>query len=317
MIRVLAVTEKSELRRDITLEELKYIQAKWYWVDFNEPSPEEALLLEEYFHFHPLAVEDCLHHLLQRPKVDHYENTHFFVLHSLHPHTFAAEEVDLFWGDNFIVTFHLNPSKEIDDAWNRIAEKQQLSEAGHVYAAHLVIDKLVDQYFPAAYQLEDQLSDIESNEGKNSIQNVMDDIFEIRSKLLKLRKTILPMRELMYRIINSERIEGVKTHLLYFTDIYDHLLKLSEMIESNREMTADMRDSYMSLNSNRMNTIMKTLTVITTIFMPLTFIVGIYGMNFDNMPELHWQWGYFIVLGVLVGGGIGMYAWFKRKGWFD
>ncbi|MEW8987450.1 MAG: CorA family divalent cation transporter, partial [Bacillus sp. (in: firmicutes)] len=117
--------------------------------------------------------------------------------------------------------------------------------------------------------------------------------------------------------INSERIEGVQSHLLYFTDIYDHLLKLSEMIESNREMTADMRDSYMSLNSNRMNTIMKTLTVITTIFMPLTFVVGIYGMNFDNMPELHWQWGYFIVLGVLIVGGIGMYAWFKRKGWFD
>ena len=317
MIRVLAVTDQLELRRDITLEELKHIQAKWYWVDFNEPSTEEALLLEQYFHFHPLAVEDCLHHLLQRPKVDHYENTHFFVLHSLHPHTFAAEEVDLFWGDNFIVTFHLNPSQEIDDAWNRIAENQQLFEAGHVYAAHLVIDKLVDQYFPAAYQLEDQLSDIESKEGKDSIQSVMDDIFEIRSKLLKLRKTILPMRELMYRIINSERIEGVKTNMLYFTDIYDHLLKLSEMIESNREMTADMRDSYMSLNSNRMNTIMKTLTVITTIFMPLTFIVGIYGMNFDNMPELHWQWGYFIVLAVLVGGGIGMYAWFKRKGWFD
>lgn len=317
MIRVLAVTDKLELRRDITLEELKQIQAKWYWVDFNEPSPEEALLLEQYFHFHPLAVEDCLHHLLQRPKVDHYENTHFFVLHSLHPHTFAAEEVDLFWGDNFIVTFHLNLSQEIDNAWNRIAENQQLFEAGHVYAAHLVIDKLVDQYFPAAYQLEDQLSDIESKEGKDSIQSVMDDIFEIRSKLLKLRKTILPMRELMYRIINSERIEGVKTNMLYFTDIYDHLLKLSEMIESNREMTADMRDSYMSLNSNRMNTIMKTLTVITTIFMPLTFIVGIYGMNFDNMPELHWKWGYFIVLAVLVGGGIGMYAWFKRKGWFD
>lgn len=317
MLRVLAVTENMELRRDITLEELEHIHPKWYWVDFNEPSPEEERLLEQYFHFHALAVEDCLHHLLQRPKVDHYENTHFFVLHSLDPHTLAAEEVDLFWGDKFIVTFHLNPSKEIDDAWNRIAEKQQLFEAGHVYVAHLVIDKLVDQYFPAAYQLEDQLSDIESNEGKDSVQSLMDDIFEIRSKLLKLRKTIVPMRDLLYRIINSERIEGVQSHLLYFTDIYDHLLKLSEMIESNREMTADMRDSYMSINSNRMNTIMKTLTVITTIFMPLTFVVGIYGMNFDNMPELHWQWGYFIVLGVLIVGGIGMYAWFKRKGWFD
>lgn len=317
MLRILAVTDELELIRDITLEELEHIHIKWYWVDFNEPTPEEAKLLEQYYHFHPLAIEDCVHHLLQRPKVDHYEDTHFFVLHSLNQETLAAEEIDLFWGENFIVTFHLNPSNELDVAWNRMAEEKQMLEIGHAYVAHLVMDKLVDQYFPAAYQLEDQLSEIEANDRKNSIQGIMDDIFEIRSKLLKLRKTILPMRDLLYRIINSERIEGVKDHLLYFTDIYDHLLKLSEMIESNREMTADMRDSYVSLNSNRMNAIMKTLTVITTIFMPLTFIVGIYGMNFDNMPELHWKWGYFIVLGFLVCGGIGMYAWFRRKGWFD
>lgn len=125
------------------------------------------------------------------------------------------------------------------------------------------------------------------------------------------------MRDLLYRTINSERIEGVKNHLFYFTDVCDHLLKLSELIESDREITADIRDSYASFNSNRMNSIMKTLTVITTIFMPLTFVAGIYGMNFDNMPELHWQWGYFIVLGLLFSLGFGMYLWFRRKGWFD
>jgi magnesium transporter len=125
------------------------------------------------------------------------------------------------------------------------------------------------------------------------------------------------MYELLYQAINSERIEGIKDHLVYFTDAYDHLLKLSEMIESNREITADICDSYISINSNRMNTIMKTLAVITTIFMPLTFIVGIYGMKFDHMPELHWQWGYFIVLGILFSIGIGMYLGFRRKGWLD
>ena len=125
------------------------------------------------------------------------------------------------------------------------------------------------------------------------------------------------MRDLLYRIINSEKIADVRVQLAYFTDIYDHLLKLAEMLETNREMTADLRDSYDSLRSNRMNSIMKTLTVITTIFMPLTFIAGVYGMNFVHMPELEWQDGYFLVLGVMLLLGIGMFLWFKRKGWFD
>jgi magnesium transporter len=122
---------------------------------------------------------------------------------------------------------------------------------------------------------------------------------------------------LLYRMINSDKIPGVKEQNIYYTDIYDHLLKLTEMIESNREMTADLRDSYNSLRSNRMNSIMKTLTVITTIFMPLTFIAGVYGMNFVNMPELHWAGGYYLIIGVMVTLGLGMYLWFRRKGWFD
>jgi magnesium transporter len=312
----MAVTNELEILRDLPLNELAAPTIKWFWVDFNEPTHDEAMLLEQHFHFHPLAVEDCLH-LLQRPKLDHYDDHHFFVLHSMNQKTLAAEEIDLFLGKNYIVTFHSNPSTELDAAWKRFTEQKKMLDKGHIYAAYLVMDKLVDQYFPAAIQLEEQLSEIEMKDKKKSIEVLMNDIFEIRSKLLKLRKTIFPMRDLLYRIINSERIEGSKEHSLYFTDIYDHLLKLSEMIETSREMTADIRDSYVSLNSNRMNSIMKTLTVITTIFMPLTFVAGIYGMNFVNMPELQWKWGYFIVLGVLFSVGLGMYLWFRRKGWFD
>jgi magnesium transporter len=122
---------------------------------------------------------------------------------------------------------------------------------------------------------------------------------------------------MLYRVINSDKIPGVQQHIAYYKDIHDHLLKLTDMIESNREMTADLRDSYDSIRSSRMNMIMKTLTVITTIFMPLTFIVGVYGMNFHYMPELGWHWGYFTVLGLMAALGVGMYVWFRRKGWFD
>lgn len=312
----MAVNKNDTISTDLLLHQLGQPDIQWYWVDFNAPTEEEAMLLEQYFHFHPLAIEDCLH-LLQRPKMDHYDDLHFLVLHAMNQQTLAAEEVDLFIGKNFIVTFHLNDSKEIADAWQRTCEQQSLAEKGHLYAAYIVMDELVDQYFPAVYQLEDQLAEFESDNRNFSTQALMNEIFDIRAKLLKLRKTIFPMRELLYRIINSESIEGLKEHLVYFMDINDHLLKLTEMIESNREMTADMRDSYISMNSDRMNTIMKTLTVITTIFMPLTFIAGVYGMNFANMPELKWNWGYFAVLGIMISIGISMFLWFRQKRWFD
>ncbi|GAB7387092.1 hypothetical protein BSNK01_09280 [Bacillaceae bacterium] len=135
--------------------------------------------------------------------------------------------------------------------------------------------------------------------------------------MLKLRREIDSSRDLLFHILNSERLNGFAEYREYFTDIHDHLLKLSEMIESSREITSDMRDSYLSINSDRMNTIMMTLTVITTIFIPLTFIAGIYGMNFEYMPELKWRYGYFMVLGIMAILGTGMFFWFKRRGWFD
>jgi magnesium transporter len=316
MIRVMAVDVDNQIIPQATLSDLNGPDISWYWVDFDIPSQDEALLLDTHFHFHPLAIEDC-YHLLQRPKLDHYDKVNFLVVHAVNAVTLAAEEVDIFWGENFIVTFHLSPSWEIEEAWSRIEQQEALRQKGHAYVPYLVMDNLVDEYFPSVYQIEDQLNEIEMKGKTASTHLLMNEIFEIRTKLLKLRRTIVPMRDLFYRIVSSDKIDGMKEQLIYFTDIYDHLLKLSEIIETTRDMTADMRDSYVSLNSNRMNTIMKTLTVITTIFMPLTFIAGIYGMNFAYMPELTWHWGYFVILAVMFGIGFAMFLWFRRKGWFE
>lgn len=317
MLRIMAITDDQEFLEEIPLQSLMDNPVKWFWVDFDSPTEEEVLLLDSYFHFHPLAIEDCMH-LLQRPKVDHYDETHFFVIHSLHPETLKAEEVDYFLGPRGIVTFHLTYSHEIDEAWKRMKDPVIRKGKDHNYVAYLIMDKLVDNYFPTLYQIEDQLNDLEvEGETSGDIQAMTEQIYDIRADLLRLRRTVIPMRDLLYRVISSDKIPGVKEQHAYFTDIHDHLLKLTEMIESNREMTADLRDSYDSLRSNRMNAIMKTLTVITTIFMPLTFIAGVYGMNFVNMPELESSSGYFVVIGVMLALGCGMYLWFKRKGWFD
>jgi magnesium transporter len=314
VIRTLSITNDLELLQNLPLDQLSDPKIEWYWVDFNAPTEEEAMMLEHHFHFHPLAIEDCFH-FLQRPKLDYYEGYHFFVFHSLNQKTLDSEEVDMFVGENYVVTFHFKQLQGVEAVWQRSATDEGVRGKGVAYISYMLLDKLVDEYFPSLYQIEDRLNDTENK--NKSIRLLMDEVFDIRGDLLKLRRTIIPMRDLLYRILNSERLDIIKDQKAYFIDIYDHLLKLTEMVESNREITSDMRDSYLSLNSNRMNTIMMTLTIISSIFIPLTFVAGIYGMNFEYMPELKWRYGYFVVLGVMAMIGIGMVVWFKRKGWFD
>lgn len=308
------------LREDVPLERLSDGDVAWYWVDFACPDEAEVKLLSSHFHFHPLAIEDCMH-FLQRPKIDQYDDTYFFVIHSLHPESREAEELDFFLGPNSIVTFHLTKTAEIEDVWSKV-RCGELEAGGrdvnHHYIAYMLIDALVDNYFPSVFQIEDELNELEDRaESDRDIQGLTEQVYRIRADLLRIRRTVIPMRDLLYRILSADKIPAVKEQLAYFADIHDHLLKLAEMIESNREVTADLRDSYDSMRSNRMNAIMKTLTVITTIFMPLTFIAGIYGMNFANMPELQWRWGYFGVVALMALLGLSMFVWFKRKGWFD
>jgi magnesium transporter len=316
VIRTLAITDSGELHENTPLHNLNEPPVRWFWVDFDCPTEEEKKLLDSYFHFHPLAIEDCLH-LMQRPKVDHYEDTHFFVIQAIRPDTLKAGEINFFLGPRGIVSFHLEPSQEIEAAWRQMLESPANKSQDQYMIAHLILDKVVDNYFPTLYRIEDHMNDMESREASEKLQTLIDEVYDIRTDLLRLRRTVIPMRDMLYRVVNSDKIPGVQQHIAYYKDIHDHLLKLTDMIESNREMTADLRDSYDSIRSSRMNMIMKTLTVITTIFMPLTFIVGVYGMNFHYMPELSWHWAYFAVLGFMAALGVGMYLWFRHKGWFD
>jgi len=316
VLHVFAVTNEQDVLENVSLERLQEDDIAWYWVDFDVPTAEEGKLLAEHFRFHPLAIEDCFH-FIQRPKMDHYDDYQFLVLHAIDPLELTPNEIDLFLGRNFIVTFHLDPSRELWEVRSKFLYEKKVRELGPLFVAYLVMDKLVDHYFPTVYQIEEHLDVIEENTKGVSIKSLMNQVFDIRSDLLKIRRTVVPMRDLLYRILNSERLDEARKHRVYFTDVYDHLLKLSEMIDANRDMTADLRDSYLSLNSNRMNSIMMVLTMITVIFMPLTLIAGIYGMNFEHMPELTWKYGYFAVLGLMGTLGFLMILWFRHKGWFD
>ena len=316
MIRVLAITKDFKLICDLPLDDLTNDNILWYWVDFNNPSQDEISLLDSHFHFHQLSIEDCVFSF-NSPKLDYYENYNFFVLNTINKDTLDPIEVSLFVGNKYIVSYHANELNDLDEAFERAKTNEKSWDKGPSFIAHQILDKIVDYFFPAINKIQDKLDEIEKNVKKSPIHTLMDETFRLRIDLLKLRRTINSMRDLLYRILNSERLIGFHEHKLYFSDIHDHLVKLSDMVTSNREITSDMRDNYLSINSSRMNKNMMVLTVITTIFIPLTFIVGIYGMNFENMPELTWKYGYFVVLGIMTFIATKMFLWFKRKGWFD
>ncbi|MDW2878616.1 MULTISPECIES: magnesium/cobalt transporter CorA [Bacillaceae] len=315
MIRTIAVTKNHEIKSNWDITRLLEEDILWYWADFSNPSDAEIELLRKPLNFHPLAIEDCIH-VLQRPKLDYYEDYAFFVTHSVNPDTIDREEVNFFLGKNYVITFHHHPSTEIEDVRERLRLSNSPDKWEPLLVLYHILDKIVDNYFPLVYQLEDTLNDIDENSKDRPMELLLEDLFDARHDLLALRHTVAPMRDLIYRMLNSQRLAGFQEKIKYFSDIHDHLLKLAEMIEENRELTTDIRDSYLSLNAHQTNRVMKVLTVITTIFMPLTFIAGIYGMNFEHMPELEWDSGYFATLLVMLTIGLAMFAWFKKKGWF-
>ncbi len=317
MIKYIGITNENKIETNFHINDTNLAEYKWFWVDFHEPTDEEIKHLSTTFHFHPLAIEDCVQRL-QRPKLDYYEDHTFYVTHSVREEEkeIMKEELNFFVGANFIVSFHRIPALEITQVWDRLLSEKDIEKWDTYYVFYEILDKIVDNYFPIIYKIEDELDRIEDNTQHKSMNALMNELFDTRYMLLNLLHTVNPMRDLLYRMLNSHHLNEIKNRREYFSDIYDHLLKLSEMVMSNRELTADIRDSYLSLNSHQTNNVMKVLTIITSIFAPLTFIAGIYGMNFEHIPELTWKYGYFFSLGLMGIIGVFMYLWFKSKGWF-
>ncbi|MFC4769606.1 magnesium/cobalt transporter CorA [Effusibacillus consociatus] len=315
MVRTMLLLNNGEILYERPVEEIINQQAKWFWVDFSEPTAQEIQYLSDIFAFHHLAIEDCLH-LLQRPKIDDFGDYRFFVLHAVSNQKGKPEEINLFVAKNYIVSFRMNPNQDLDKVWNQVKQNPELTQKGPDYLLYLIIDRLVDQYFPVLLRIDDELERLESENFLRPSQRMINRVFKIRKDLLSLRRSLEPYREVVREILHPEDEKWKIKYRIFFGDIYDHLAKLLEMTDTYRQIGSDLIESYVSLNSQRMNRVMVTLTVITTIFMPLTFLAGIYGMNFDNMPELHWKYGYFFVLTLMSVIAGGMVIWFRRRGWF-
>ena len=275
--------------------------------------------LGKHFGFNPLMLEDIVN-TDHRPKLEDFEDYLFVVLKTLHydreNDDIKANQISLVLGRNYLVSFQENKMGVFEPVIARIRKgKGRLRKAGADYLAYVLIDTIVDNYFVVLEKIGDRLEDLEAELVSDPTEETLQLIYKLKKEMLFLRKSVWPLREVVRNLLKDEfELIDEKT-IPFLRDAYDHTIQVVDTIETFREILSGMLDMYLSSIRNRMNSVMKVLTIIATIFMPLTFIAGIYGMNFENMPELHWSMGYPVVLVIMFMVGLTMVFYFKRKAW--
>ncbi len=293
------------------------------WVNVDGLGDAETLArIGEAFGIHPLAMEDVIH-LGQRPKVEQYGPTLFVVTRmATLDERVETEQVSLVLGEGFVVTFQERPGDCLDPVRTRIRQDLgRIRRSGADYLLYCLLDAVIDAYFPVVESLGERLDEIEQEVMGEPDERIVGRIFRVKRDLMTLRRVTWPQRDALSSLQRGELGMIEEQTLLFVRDAYDHIAQIMDALESDRELAAGLFDAYQNRIANRMNEIMKVLTVIATIFIPLGFIAGVYGMNFDpqasrwNMPELGWRLGYPFALGLMVAVAIGMLLMFLRMGW--
>jgi len=290
------------------------------WI--NVDGLHEIKVIEEigkHFNLHPLILEDIVD-TDQRPKIKDFGNYIFIILKMLYydkkDNEIQVEQVSLILGKNYVISFQ----EREGDVFNSIRERirnnlGQIRKAGADYLIYVLIDAIIDNYFIIIEKLGEKIENLEDKMISQPKPANLRVIHKLRRDLIFLRKSVWPLREVISILQRGESPLILESTNLYLRDVYGHTIQVMDTVETLRDIISGMLDIYLSSVSNRMNEIMKMLTIVATIFIPLTFITGIYGMNFQNMPEIKWFWGYPIVLSIMLAIGIGMLIYFKRKKW--
>ncbi|HYY57852.1 MAG TPA: magnesium/cobalt transporter CorA [Pyrinomonadaceae bacterium] len=288
------------------------------WADVSDPTSQDFIELAEEFGFHPLSIEDC-QQTHQRPKVEEYPGYYFMVLYEAElvgPHDhLELRELNIFLGANYLVTVHSRPIRAIKTARRLWHEWTDRAEHGAGMLAYLMIDAIVDDYMPLLDILSDRMDDLEDEIFGDFRSGSIEEIFRIKKQLLYLRRSITPLRDVFNTLLRREQpIFARETHV-YFQDVFDHIIRVADTVDTLRDLLGSTMDAYLSMQSNRMNVVMKRLTSIATILMSVTLIAGIYGMNFAHMPELGWKYGYVYALLSMVIVGFGLYLFLRKVKW--
>lgn len=291
---------------------------KWVNVEgLNDVSIIEKIGKE--FKLHPLMLEDILN-TSQRPKMDDYDDYIYIVLKMLYynekNNEISSEQLSFVYVDNYVFTFQEFGGDVFDGIRERLeTAKGNVRKLGADYLIYGLIDAIVDSYFIILEKIGDNTEDIEQELMEDPKKEVLQSIYKLKREMIFLNNSIWPLRELVSALARTESSVFDKNTSLYFRDVYDHIIQVIDIIESYRDMVSGMLDTYLSSISNRTNDVMKVLTIFSTMFIPLTFLVGIYGMNFENMPELKWRYGYIVFWLLTVIIIYIMLRYFKRKKW--
>jgi magnesium transporter len=314
--------KKYEHKTDVPLKECSryFDSATVTWINIDGVHDVSVIeQIGEMYRIHPLLLEDVMH-TGQRPKIEDFGEHLFIILKMLtyneEKDRVEAEQVSLVLGKNFVISFQEREGDVFTSIRERIqSDKGRIRKMGADYLAYSLMDSIVDHYFIILENFGDKIEKLEEELLEDTSPKTSSMIHSLKRELVFLRRSVWPLREIVNSLERGENALVKKSTLIFLRDVYDHTINIIDTIEAYRDSTTGMLDTYLTQMSNRMNETMKVLTVIATIFIPLTFIAGIYGMNFEFMPELGWKWAYPTVWGVIALVGVAMVFFFKRKRW--
>lgn len=320
MIQIVLHTDKKGTNTKIGIDELDRVLAKdqaTVWVDVVDPTPEEIARVGKEFGFHPLALED-VERGGQRPKLDQYDDYQFIVFYGLttEDERCVNHEVDIFVGKHFLVSFHASRLLVIGETAERWkANVAAIGDRGVGFLLYSLLDSLVDGYFPVLDDIADRASSLEETIILHGQPALQAEILRLRRELLLIRRVAGPERDVLNVLVRRDPPLFSAKEIVYFQDVYDHLLRITDSVDIYRDMLSSVLDANLSMISYTLNIVVKRLTASSIILMSITLIAGIYGMNFVHMPELDWRFGYPFALALMAGLGVAEFTVFRRIGW--
>jgi len=302
------------------IPELLHDQSVVMWVDMESPTAADEQVLLDVFNFHPLTVEDCRENR-HYPKVEEFPGYIYFIVHGVRadtsPDRFNTIELDGFLGPNYVITYHHDMFRSINNVKQLLRTSPIACQRGSAFLLHQILDQVVDYYSPVLDDFDQRIDELEETifTLKEPNNEILVQIMDLKRSVLRLRRISNKQMDIMLRMSRGEFHLIPEEMRPFYRDVYDHIVRVTDLAESYRDLISGSLEAYLSVVSNRMNEIMKVLTIFSAIMLPLTFIAGVYGMNFDNMPELHSRYGYFGALIVMIVIAVGMLIFFWRRGW--
>jgi magnesium transporter len=319
-LTVLQYDETRFEEKDISaIEDLKRLpdQGGVTWIHVKGlHQPEIVETIGRYYGIHPLILEDVLN-TGQRPKIESYEECLFAVLKNFRAdEEILIEQISIILSENLVISFQESDEDIFQSVQKQLRNKTgRIRKSGGDYLAYALIDKIIDQYFTLLEAIQEEIEGLEDRLINGPTEKTLEDIYQLKREILFIRRTVLPLGDLTYKLKKDETPFIHESTRVYLRDLHDHVIRITDTIETFREMTENLMTIYHSIMSNRMNEVIKVLTIISTTFIPLSFIAGIYGMNFKYMPELEFKWGYPLFWFLIVCITVCLIIYFKKKRW--